>query len=299
MNETISDFATGELNGVGITINTPSGIRTWAVRNVAMHAHLTFEMHTLLEGIARIETQKGSYLLNSGEAVLIPPNIYHKISNVTEHFRLQSFGLQLYKSSSIPEAETNESREKMDALRAENILLLDSQPDIISCVERMVRAQHSRAYANNSLLNLYAAELLVYLLRAAPKGNTFTPGGVSSSKRGFMPIKLQRMDKIEEYLAVSYANADIHEMAKMLSLSEQHLRRILKVEYGMSFSTLVNNQRINICKQLLCNTDKTITEIWQITGFNSPQCFSMVFKKCVGCTPSSYREKNRGKDTIT
>lgn len=79
MNETISDFATGELNGVGITINTPSGIRTWAVRNVAMHAHLTFEMHTLLEGIARIETQKGSYLLNSGEAVLIPPNIYHKI----------------------------------------------------------------------------------------------------------------------------------------------------------------------------------------------------------------------------
>jgi two-component system response regulator YesN len=61
----------------------------------------------------------------------------------------------------------------------------------------------------------------------------------------------------------------------------------------MSFSQLLNKQRVNISKKLLQNTDKYISEIWEAVGFGSAQNFAIAFKKYTGTSPSEYREQKQ------
>ena len=42
----------------------------------------------------------------------------------------------------------------------------------------------------------------------------------------------------------------------------------------------------------ILDTDKTISEIAYGLGFQYPQHFSRLFKKCVGCTPNEYRQQS-------
>ena len=50
-----------------------------------------------------------------------------------------------------------------------------------------------------------------------------------------------------------------------------------------------------LARQLLNKTDDSIDEISNRCGFNSPNYFSMVFKKYMGQTPTAYR-KNKGSN---
>ena len=47
--------------------------------------------------------------------------------------------------------------------------------------------------------------------------------------------------------------------------------------------------RINHAKQMLSNTNKTISEISDACGFSSPNYFSLIFKKKMHMSPSDYR----------
>ncbi len=58
----------------------------------------------------------------------------------------------------------------------------------------------------------------------------------------------------------------------------------------MQYITLL---RIGKAKEMLWNTDKSITEIAMSIGFNSSQYFSRVFKNYVGVTPGEYRDSWR------
>ena len=56
------------------------------------------------------------------------------------------------------------------------------------------------------------------------------------------------------------------------------------------FTDYLNGVRIGKAKELLENTDLTVSEICAQTGFNSDQNFIRVFKKYVGMTPGQYRK---------
>lgn len=46
-------------------------------------------------------------------------------------------------------------------------------------------------------------------------------------------------------------------------------------------------------KNLLINTDKKIAEIAGLTGYNTIQYFSEIFKERTGVTPREFREVNK------
>lgn len=51
----------------------------------------------------------------------------------------------------------------------------------------------------------------------------------------------------------------------------------------------LNAYRLKISCQLLCTTQKSITEIAMLCGFNHLSYFSRFFMECYGCTPREYR----------
>ncbi|KGN91337.1 hypothetical protein HQ45_00770 [Porphyromonas crevioricanis] len=81
-------------------------------------------------------------------------------------------------------------------------------------------------------------------------------------------------------------------LADRMHVSLSQLNRKLTAVCGMSSSIYVLHIKIRHACKLLRDTDKTILEISELTGFSEQSYFSRAFKKQMNCTPSQYRQTN-------
>lgn len=85
------------------------------------------------------------------------------------------------------------------------------------------------------------------------------------------------------------------DVAKKLSVSNNHLSQIINKNLNTSFTNYINEYRINTAKELLQNCVQTgyknITTLAFNSGFNNRTSFYRVFKKMTGESPKKYWEK--------
>ena len=77
--------------------------------------------------------------------------------------------------------------------------------------------------------------------------------------------------------------------AEKMNTSVRNLNLITANVMGRSVSELIESRKLIEAKQLLLNTDKTISEIGYELGYNEKSYFSRVFHKKTGMTPSDYK----------
>ncbi|WCN37606.1 helix-turn-helix transcriptional regulator [Aneurinibacillus uraniidurans] len=78
-------------------------------------------------------------------------------------------------------------------------------------------------------------------------------------------------------------------VAGQVNLSPAYFSRLFKKETGRSFVEYVTFVRLQRAIWLLRHTNKTIEQIAEELGFNTPNYFSAIFKKYAGLAPSEYR----------
>ena len=102
-------------------------------------------------------------------------------------------------------------------------------------------------------------------------------------------------DKIKEVLAYIEANfhqkISINELAKISNYSEGAFCRYFKKMTKLSFTTFVNNYRIDMSKRMLAS-GKNVTEAAYSCGFESISYFNRVFKRIVGMGPREWKKNN-------
>lgn len=81
--------------------------------------------------------------------------------------------------------------------------------------------------------------------------------------------------------------------AEKLFMSARNLNIICHSVMQMSVSELIETRKLIEAKNLLINSDKTISEISFELGYNENAYFSSVFRKKSGQTPSEFREEMR------
>jgi AraC-like DNA-binding protein len=79
-------------------------------------------------------------------------------------------------------------------------------------------------------------------------------------------------------------------LAQKLNVGYHWLRRAFKRETGQSLHQYRLQIRINRARLLLRNSDATVGQVAQQTGFDSPYYFSQIFKRKTGCTPTGWRK---------
>lgn len=83
----------------------------------------------------------------------------------------------------------------------------------------------------------------------------------------------------------------LRSVAKELHVSEGHLSKLFHREMDIPFSNYINQLRIAKSKELLQNTNMTISEIAFAVGYNHQNYFTRVFKRLSNMSPSVFRAK--------
>lgn len=81
-------------------------------------------------------------------------------------------------------------------------------------------------------------------------------------------------------------------LADSIHVSEDYLTRIFHKEIGLSLWEYLNRYRIFIATRMLLETNDSIYEIAENTGFQDQAYFCRVFKKIYGVPPGKIRSKN-------
>ena len=90
-----------------------------------------------------------------------------------------------------------------------------------------------------------------------------------------------------------YTDIGLGNISKIFAISEAYLSRKFKSVLGIGINQYITYIRINNAKKLLLETDLSITEIAEKSGFDGSNYFAAVFKKSEGIPPSVYRKRNK------
>ncbi|WP_078547651.1 response regulator transcription factor [Litchfieldia alkalitelluris] len=82
----------------------------------------------------------------------------------------------------------------------------------------------------------------------------------------------------------------LNDVAKHVHLNPSYLSVLFKDQVNMNFSEYVTRSRLQLAKQLLINTKKTVNEIAEEAGYGTSKYFIKLFKEHEGLTPSKYRK---------
>ena len=89
---------------------------------------------------------------------------------------------------------------------------------------------------------------------------------------------------------------NINTIANALYLTPAYFSRVFKRKMGMTCKDFIKNYRIDLAKELLQNTDLSIQQISEKTGYATVYYFSQQFKQVTGESPGNFRKKRQKFD---
>ena len=102
----------------------------------------------------------------------------------------------------------------------------------------------------------------------------------------------QIVASVVQYLHTNY-NSDVNfaNIAKVYGFSSSYLTKIFREHIGKPPIRYLNEYRVQIAKNLLRDTNLTIKDIAERTGFVDQFYFSKCFKSYCGMTPTQYKDQ--------
>lgn len=97
-------------------------------------------------------------------------------------------------------------------------------------------------------------------------------------------------DAVEYIYDHLYEDISLEEISEHIHLHQDYVSRIFKKYMNTSIKQFVIMQRIAKAQQLL-KEGKTISEVSEITGYNSYEHFSRAFKKVTGMSPGEFQNR--------
>lgn len=122
-------------------------------------------------------------------------------------------------------------------------------------------------------------------------------GSQSTESDGRIPYSVSEnnnsfVNTVIEYIEQNIDKTDlkIDDIAQNLFISRTVLYKKIKTFFGLSPVNLIRHYRINKSKQLIKESESSLSEIADLCGFGNLAYFSLCFKKETGLSPSEYKK---------
>lgn len=257
---------------------------TQATNMPEMHSHTCFEIYYQMSGGKNYFIEDKFYSTKKGDVLILAPGTKHKTTyaGVKSYHRFcvyfkpdflsdfsQLVKLKLLKDIdkyAIIELGSNE-REKIEFLLFNMLEEFNTHPE-------------------NYILNLelMMKELIVRLDRCHYS---------TEIDKNYSPNMYRVISDICLYIQMNYKqDITLENLAENFKLSPFYLSRKFKEITKYSIPQYINNIRLEFSKELLKNTNFTITKIATQIGYGNSSHFARVFKNYLGSTPRQYRKKH-------
>src|SRR5690349_13447370 len=102
----------------------------------------------------------------------------------------------------------------------------------------------------------------------------------------------RRLLRARDAMDRAYAEPlDVRSVAAVAFLSEAHFSRSFRATFGETPHRYLQRRRVERSMFLLCETDRSVTDICFDVGFSSLGTFSRTFREIMGESPSAYRKR--------
>lgn len=215
--------------------------------------------------IANVDMEKG--IKPSGMGILFHPDLIRGTSLGKEIKRYSFFSY--------------ESNEALHLSEQERKIILDSFEKVQMELEHAIDKHSKHLISKNIEL------LLDYCMR-------FYDRQFSTRSEANKDVLIQFGHLLDEYLQSDLMREQgvptVRYFADKICLSPNYFRDLIKKETGKTAQEYIQNKVINLAKEWILGTNKTVSQIAFELGFQYSQHFNRIFKKNVGCTPNEYRK---------
>lgn len=132
-----------------------------------------------------------------------------------------------------------------------------------------------------------AQKILEQSEKGAPRTSQPREAIISSEKMQLIASKLHRA-MVEDKLFLQ-DDLSLNRLSQAIAETENHISETLSQHLNTRFFQFVNRYRVEEAKRELAQSDKLITTIAFVVGFNSKSTFNTAFKNMTGHSPSAYR----------
>lgn len=159
---------------------------------------------------------------------------------------------------------------------------------IIDCMQKIDEETRVAADKHSNLIIASAIELLLnYCVR-------FYDRQFITRKKVNKDV-LERFERLlDEYFVSDQPQVSgtptVKYISDRLHLSANYFGDMIKKETGKSAQEYIQGKTMDVAKEMLSGSNKSVSEIAYDLGFQYPQYFSRAFKKVTGCTPNEYRK---------
>lgn len=263
---------------------------------VRRHFHESLELYVLLEGERFYFIDQDTYHIRQGMAVLINRSQIHKTSMVGNNSAHRRFLLQI---------EPRRFEGFLKLLGFPNDTALGDQYWGISeftetswlrCLALLdgIKGElQSTSAQSQHLIYLRTLELLMLFCQSRADSSS-KQWRENQNTRLVNTGMYEKVHEIALYLQNnSYASVSLTELAGMFYISKSYLTRIFKSVTGFTVTEYQTFCRVKKAQFLLADTELSITEISEQTGFGNVTYFERVFLKATEMTPMKYRKRFR------
>ncbi len=282
----------------------------------AFHYHSFYEIIYVLEGEYSSMIENETYHIKKGDFLLIDRNVMHKY-NYVEKKHDSSKRIILWITEQMLEELSDGELDLSTCFKNRT-----ARPEAVTQGEKILQGEtmlHSvRGQARGACAYhfpiYYKEQLRGYLLKLAMRelADVELPGAKTVLDRGYLSLFFGYLNALcsrKEYFSYAQEKEDhplvatvsayieehigepilVEELATQVHMSKYHFLRKFKELTGVTAHTFITNKRlIRACREL--KAGRSITQVYQMTGFSDYSSFLRNFKNTYGVAPGKYKD---------
>lgn len=252
---------------------------------VESHSHNYFEFYFFIEGDVSMQIGKQTYRVRSGDMMLIPPHVPHRLIIHSPKTPYRRFVFWISK-------EFYEHLSQLSSAYMYLIEYVDAHKDYLfqmdpvsfntlqSKMIRLLEEMHAERFGKDEQIALYISDFILHINRLVYEKNEPKNQPLNTS------LYSNLVEYIEQHLD---EDLTLERLADEFYVSKYHIAHVFKENVGLSIHQYITKKRLSLCQEAI-RAKMNISEVYHAYGFGDYSSFYRAFKKEFGISPKEFRD---------
>ena len=250
---------------------------------IPVHWHDEFEIIYVRSGFLTVSISGESYIGKTGEAFVVSPGNLHLMGSQSGTVDYYTFLFPLKYISFCTDDMLDEKL--LEPLNSGHLMICPRVNDTAKeLCEQLIKIYEAKNDESESKITTQVRTkriLLQFILEMWKKGFV-----IENDTSGRNIVEKEMVSYIQQNFT---GKISLKEFGEQFHLSEKYISRYFKEHFHITLSQYITYLRLENAKQLLQDTDLSVTETAMQSGYQNVSYFIRSFKKTYGISPLKYR----------